>query len=115
MFCRECGNKLSENALKCPKCDTRTLPTASPSIGNDPGIRMLLPVGRSGWAVAAGYLGLFSVIPFFAPFAILTGILAILDIKKHPDKHGMGRAVFGLAMGIVGCILLALIVLIGIK
>src|SRR3954471_11457956 len=31
-------------------------------IGQNAGIRMLLPVGRSGWAIAAGYLGLFSVL-----------------------------------------------------
>src|SRR4051812_21407307 len=31
-------------------------------IGDDAGMRMLLPVGRSGWAIAAGYLGLFSFV-----------------------------------------------------
>ena len=35
------------------------LPVPTPRIGDDAGIRMLLPVGRSGWAIAAGYLGLF--------------------------------------------------------
>ncbi len=33
-------------------------------IGQDPGVRWLLPVGRSGWAIAAGYLGLFSFVCF---------------------------------------------------
>ena len=28
-----------------------------PAPGDDPVMRMLLPVGRSGWAIAAGYLG----------------------------------------------------------
>lgn len=23
MYCRECGNQIPENALKCPKCGTR--------------------------------------------------------------------------------------------
>jgi hypothetical protein len=70
-------------------------------IGQDAGMRWLLPVGRSGWAIAAGYLGLFSVIPIFAPIALIISIVAIRDIKKHPERHGMGRAIFGLVMGIL--------------
>ncbi len=36
-----------------------------------------------------------------APIALLLGILAIRDIRRSPHKHGMGRAVFGLVMGII--------------
>ncbi len=64
-------------------------------------VRMLLPVGRSGWAIAAGYFGLFAVLVLPAPIALVLGIVAIRDIKKHPKRHGMGRAVFGLIMGIL--------------
>jgi len=74
---------------------------AGPSLGQDAGMRLLLPVGRSGWAIAAGYLGLFSVLILPAPIAIIISIIAILDIKNHPDKHGMGRAIFGLVMGVL--------------
>jgi hypothetical protein len=77
-------------------------------IGEDPGMRMLIPVGRSGWAIAAGYLGLFSVLGCFGPIAVIVSLIAIRDIKAHPDRHGMGRAVFGLVMGILGTILLIL-------
>ena len=76
------------------------------AIGDDPMMRALLPVGRSGWAIAAGYLALFSVLLVPAPFALLTGILAIRDIRRNPKKHGMGRAVFGIVMGSLGTILL---------
>lgn len=79
---------------------------ATQSIGQDPGVRWLLPVGRSGWAIAAGYLGLLSFVAVPAPLALICGILAIRDIRKHPDRHGMGRAVFGLVMGILGTIFL---------
>jgi hypothetical protein len=82
-----------------------------PDLGDDPGIRMLLPVGRSGWAIAAGYLGLISVLLVPAPFALITGILAILEMSRNPKKHGMGRAVFGIVMGVLGTIgLLVLLV-----
>ena len=75
-------------------------------LGEDPGVRMLLPVGRSGWAIAAGYLGLFSVLGCFAPVSVVVSIIAMRDIRAHPERHGMGRAVFGLVMGILGCIIL---------
>lgn len=81
------------------------------SIGDDPMMRALLPVGRSGWAIAAGYLGLVSVLAFPAPFALLCGILAVRDLRRNPEKHGMGRAVFGIVMGAVGCVLLVFAIL----
>lgn len=77
-----------------------------PDLGDDPGIRMLLPVGRSGWAIASGYLGLISVLCIPAPFALLTGILAVREIARNPKKHGLGRAIFGMAMGGVFSLLL---------
>jgi hypothetical protein len=72
-----------------------------PDIGQDPKMRMLLPVGRSGLSIAAGYLGLFSLIPIFAPVAIIVSLLAIRELRRKRHLHGMGRAVFGLIMGIV--------------
>jgi len=68
---------------------------------------MLIPVGRSGWAIAAGYLGLFSFVVLPAPIALVVALIAISDIRKHPEKHGMGRAIFGLVMGILGTVALA--------
>ena len=70
-------------------------------MGQDAGTRWLLPVGRSGWAIAAGYLGLLSVIPIFAPVALILSLVAISDIRRHPHRHGMGRAIFGLVMGVI--------------
>ncbi len=65
-------------------------------------IRMLLPVGRSGWAIAAGYAGLFATLVFPAPIALLLGVIAIWHLRKNPKLHGMGRAIFGLVMGLLG-------------
>ena len=72
---------------------------------------MIIPIDRSGLAIAAGYLGLVSVIYFFAPIALVLGILAIRDIKKHPDKHGMGRAVFGIVMGAIFTVVLLIFII----
>jgi Domain of unknown function (DUF4190) len=81
--------------------------------GDDAALRAMLPVGRSGWAIAAGYLALFSVLLLPAPFALVCGLLAIRDMRKHPEKHGMGRAIFGIIMGSLG--LIAIVALVGFR
>ena len=78
-------------------------------MGDDPMLRALLPVGRSGWAIAAGYLGLFSILLVPAPFALLSGVLAIRNIRRNPKLHGMGRAIFGIVAGALGSLLLLLL------
>jgi hypothetical protein len=70
--------------------------------GDDRAMRAILPVGRSGWAIAAGYLAFFSVLLLPAPFALICGVLAMREIRRDPSKHGMGRAVFGVVMGALG-------------
>jgi uncharacterized RDD family membrane protein YckC len=59
----------------------------------------LLPTGRSGWAIAAGYLGLFSLLLVPAPFALGAGVLGLRDIRRNPRLGGRGRAIFGIVMG----------------
>jgi len=80
--------------------------------GEDAALRWVLPVGRSGWAIASGYLGIFSLLGIFAPFAIITGILAFREIKKNPQLGGRGRATFGIVMGSLGTLAFALAILV---
>lgn len=75
-------------------------PRASPQ--DDLAMRMILPVGRCPWAIAAGYLGLLSVLLVPAPLALASGIVAVIRIRKTPGLHGMGRAIFGIIMGGLG-------------
>ena len=77
---------------------------------SDAAMRILLPVNRSGYAIAAGYLGLISILLIPAPFALLFGFLGLRDIKNNDVKHGMGRAVFGIAMGAIFSIFLLFII-----
>ena len=70
-------------------------------------MRKVIPVGRSGLAIAAGYLALFAMILVPAPLALIVGILAVVDLKRHPEKMGRGRAWFGVIMGAIGTLLLA--------
>jgi hypothetical protein len=80
------------------------------SIGDNAGMRALLPVGRSPLAIAAGYVGLASFVVWPAALvAIVLGILAIRDIKRNEGKHGMGRAIFALIAG--GIVIVGFLVL----
>lgn len=107
MFCRECGKEVPADAAVCLNCGVPTT-TRQNTAGEDPAIRMLLPVGRSGYAIAAGYLGLFSLLVVPAPLALLFGVIAVIHIKRNPDKHGLGRAVFAIIMGALGSAVLLL-------
>ena len=95
MYCRECGKKIDYLAEVCVHCGayTEEEPNAF--------VKMLTPIGRSGYAIAAGYLGLLSFFGVLAPLAIVYGIIAIIDISKNSHKHGMGRAIFGIEMGFI--------------
>jgi hypothetical protein len=80
----------------CQKCG---LPL---TIGADAVVRALLPVGRTALSIVAGYLGLTVLLCAPSPLALAVGIWAVIDLKKRPGMHGMGRAVFGIVMGAVG-------------
>ena len=65
----------------------------------DEGLQYVIPINTSGLAIAAGYVGLISVLCLPAPFALLLGILALRHLKKNPKLHGKGRAIFAIVMG----------------
>ncbi len=109
MYCPQCGAPKHDASIVCAACGFRDVPP-SQSLADDPTMRMLLPVGRSVYAIIAGYLGLVSVLFFPAPFALLFGILGLRDIKKHPELGGKGRAIFGLVMGLIFTLLIAALI-----
>lgn len=86
---------------------TRPPPLPDPNAA----LKWIVPVGRSGFAIAAGYLALFSVLLLPAPLALLFGVLALADIAKHPEKSGKGRAWFGIVAGMLFTLLLLLFLL----
>jgi len=101
MYCTQCGTQNTDQAIKCIQCQAPVNVPIYPSysIENDAGMRILLPIGRSWWAIAAGYLGLFSLLILPAPLALICGIIGIIDIRKNPEKHGMGRCIFAVIIG----------------
>lgn len=109
---------MEEDPYATPKQSATPPPLQRPpgELADNLGIRMLIPVGRSIWAIAAGYLGLFSFLILPAPISLVVSIIALRDIRKSREsgkvKHGNGRAFFGLVMGILGTMaLVAILVL----
>ncbi len=97
MQCTRCGFVNPPNQQNvCGQCGTPF------TMGADPMVRALLPVGRTPLAIIAGYLGLGALFCIPAPIALGVGIWAIVDLKKRPGMHGMGRAVFGVVAGAIG-------------
>lgn len=111
MFCPHCGTPNDDNNFRCVHCRNVIQPEAqrviTSELADSAGMRWILPVGRSGLAIAAGYAGLFTLLLVPAPLALLLGVLAVRDLKRHPKKHGMGRAVFAIVMGVLGTTALA--------
>ncbi len=107
-YCSNCGAQISDRAVVCVKCGVSVIPRTSTSASDDSTesqlLRLVIPIGRSGWAIVAGYLGLFSLLPFVGLLAILFGILAVIDIQKHPQRHGLGRAWFGIIVGAISTV-----------
>ncbi len=105
MFCPKCGTENDANNYRCTACNEiiQFVPSApvAPDYADDAALRLVLPVGQSGLAIAAGYVGLFSVLLVPAPFALWLGIAALNDIKKNPKKHGKGRAIFAIVTGTI--------------
>jgi hypothetical protein len=73
----------------------------------------VLPVNRDGFAIASGYLGLFSLIPnpLTSTLAIAFGWLAMKRMRTS-GKLGRGRAFFGIIVGAcsLGIFMLAILV-----
>jgi len=96
-FCRNCGAQMPDNAAFCVKCGVAAPQKSIPNC--EEALKFVIPIGRSGWAIAAGYLGLLSLLPFFGILALIIGVVAVRDIKRHPERLGLGRAWFGIVMG----------------
>ena len=108
--CMKCQTPIPYGAGVCPRCGQRYMmaPPGGQDLGNDAAMRALLPVGRTALSIIAGYVGIVVLVFFpLAPIALILGILAVLDLKKKPNMHGMGRAVFAIVMGSAGTALLA--------
>ena len=78
-------------------------PGATGDVGQNAGVRMLIPVGRCPLAIIAGYLALLGLIPIVGGVLALAGLIlaavAHVRIRKDPNLHGMGRVIFAYVLG----------------
>jgi len=107
VFCPRCGHKNEDTAARCAACsapmpaDPPAPHAFTPPPDHDPEAALvgILPVKTSFWALAAGYLGLLSPLVVFAPFAVIAGVVAIFDLRRHPGQRGYVRAAVGIVLG----------------
>lgn len=110
--CPFCRAAVAAQDEVCPACGEELFEEPRPRGQRPPqdtGLELLVPVNVSGWAVAAGYLGLFSCFPLVgllvAVPAIVCSIMALRSTEKSSTMgkfSGTMRAVVGLGLGVLG-------------
>ena len=108
-LCNHCFSTLFHYLPADPGKLPRSTPQASYS--DDPALGYIVPINTSLWAIFASYAGLFALTIVFAPIAIILGIIAWVDIRRHPEKKGKGRAIFAIVMGVIFTLLVPVLFL----
>src|SRR4051794_1428289 len=79
--CPVCGEMIAVTAKVCRYCGHWFDPTLKPRNTPSATDQFLMPVNRPVSAIAAGYLGLFSLLPLFGVIAIIVAIFALRTLK----------------------------------
>lgn len=110
MFCPRCGKQNDDSHAHCSGCGA-VLPHAAyaaPAVPPQDGLLQTL-IPRNGRAVAAYYLGIFSLIPGFGfilgLLAFGIGIAGLSFAKRFPASKGQAHAWTGIILG--GLVVLA--------
>jgi Domain of unknown function (DUF4190) len=120
MNCPTCGAPNPDDAVRCQECgvslelptvraagEGRPRPRRRPeddeveAEADDP-VATIIPY-RNGRALAAYYLGVFSLIPclglLLGPAALTFGILGLRYVRANPRAKGTGHAIAGIILG----------------
>ncbi len=127
-YCPQCGAEVSESDTKCPNCGALLRPPPAAGTPDTEGkaattagapqpptpAPATTPSSTTAaaptWAIWSLILGILSFIfcPVCAPFAIWTGVVS----NRQGENNGMALA--GIILGIIGCISLAIAVVLGV-
>ena len=117
-YCTECGKELSSNSEICNNCGKRIIKEEEKSIKSDVGATSNNNSQSSGNGVAvAGFvISLLSFILCCGSISWLGLILSIIGVSnaKKVNEKNKGLAIAGIALGIIGTIIFALIIAIGV-
>ena len=95
---------MQQPAYPQPMFPAQRAPEPSGAHPSDP-VHWLLPTGRTGASIAAGYVGLVALFLWaFGPIALGLGIWAWRTSGVDGKAHGRGRAVFAMIAGAFGSI-----------
>ncbi len=83
------------------------------SDAGDAVVGLLIPWKVNPVALIAGYAGIFSILLFPGPIALILGLVARYQLKSRPSDRGAGRAWFAIIAGALGTIGLFVFVLNG--
>ncbi len=108
IYCASCGTANPENNYRCAACGADLhAATGRTVVVDDGGLGALIPY-KNAAALAAYYLGVFSLIPCLGiPLgvaAIICGIVGLKRAKEHPEAKGKVHAWVGIGLGAV-CVL----------
>ena len=106
IVCPSCRAENDENNYKCVACGDPLhgdgQPPPAPTI--DPTLETLIPY-RNAAALAAYYLGVFSLIPcvgvILAILAIAFGVYGLRLARERPETKGKGHAYAGIVLGAI--------------
>ncbi len=104
LACPSCGETDDENRYKCVYCGEPLHPEAAAPAPTalDSTVETLIPY-RNASALAAYYLGVFSLIPcvgvILAVLAVVFGVAGLKAAKAHPETKGRGHAIAGIVLG----------------
>jgi hypothetical protein len=103
MFCPGCGAEVVSVALACPRCGRDGAGSGPPPLPRRTPTTTEFFFPKNGPALAAYYLGVFSLIP---AVGLVTGILAVVfGVKglhlqrEHPEARGGAHAWTGIVLG----------------
>ena len=104
MYCPRCGTENQDNNYQCTQCGEilHATPVQQVVVTSDETLGGMIPMDN-GAAVAAYYLGVFSVIPFIGialgiPGLIL-GVKGLRKANEHPEVKGKAHAWVGIICG----------------